>query len=58
MELVGTPLTPLASDLILTLNDSQVFPTYVRRERAICKHSALAKLKEKRAEKVANQRGI
>jgi hypothetical protein len=29
--------------------DSQVFPSYVTRERAVTKQSALAKLKEKRA---------
>jgi hypothetical protein len=28
---------------------SQVFPSYVRREHAVTKQSALAKLKEKRA---------
>jgi hypothetical protein len=36
-----------------TFVDSQVFPSYVTRERAVTKQSALAKLKEKRAQKKA-----
>jgi len=34
---------------MLQFLDSQVFPSYVVRERAVTKMSALAKLKEKRA---------
>jgi hypothetical protein len=36
---------------------SQVFPNYITRERAVTKMSALARLKEKRAEKLAQNIG-
>ena len=36
-------------EVLLPLSRSQVFPSYVTRERGITKQSALAKLKEKRA---------
>jgi hypothetical protein len=50
VELVGTSYSYLfmCSD---TFVDSQVFPSYVTRERGVTKQSALAKLKEKRAQK-------
>jgi hypothetical protein len=38
----------LCSDALV---GSQVFPSYVTRERPVTKQSALAKLKEKRAQK-------
>lgn len=43
--------------LVLMLVHSQVFPNYITRERAVTKMSALARLKEKRAEKLAQNIG-
>jgi hypothetical protein len=42
----------------LTVINSRVFPNYVTREFAVSKTSALAKLKEKRAEKRAQLAGM
>jgi hypothetical protein len=53
VELVGFPgiapraPPPAKADALILA--SQVFPSYVTRERAVTKQSALAKLKEKRA---------
>jgi hypothetical protein len=58
VELVGVYELHLGldSDAIFNL-DSQVFPSYVTREGAVTKQSALAKLKEKRALKQIQNAG-
>jgi hypothetical protein len=59
VELVGVDKLNSLSQPLATADspDSQVFPSYVVREHAVTKQSALAKLKEQRALKQAQLNG-
>jgi hypothetical protein len=53
VELVPRSIILFRWHLLTFLSFSQVFPSYITRERAVTKRSALARLKEQRAEKRA-----
>ena len=59
MELVGVDKLNSLSQPLATADspDSQMFPSYVVREHAVTKQSALAKLKEQRVLKQAQLNG-